>query len=74
MNGQNTSRLGRREGIPDLYEVSTQGKLSVFLISYDLIYRKTATQTCKFLLLGISLDRYRQLCFTDLFYIINYII
>ena len=39
MDGQGTSPLGRCEGIPDPSEVSSPGKLSVFLISYNLINR-----------------------------------
>jgi len=37
MDGHGTSPLGRCEGIPDPSEVSSLGKLSVFLISYNLI-------------------------------------
>ncbi len=37
MDGHGTSPIGRCEGIPDPSEVSTLGKLSVFLISYNLI-------------------------------------
>jgi hypothetical protein len=37
MDGHGTSPKGRCEGIPDPSEVSTLGKLSVFLISYNLI-------------------------------------
>ncbi len=39
MDGHGTSPLGRCEGIPDPSEVSSLGKLSVFLISYNLIIR-----------------------------------
>jgi hypothetical protein len=39
MDGQGTSPRGRCEGIPDPSEVSTLGKLRVFLISYNLITR-----------------------------------
>jgi hypothetical protein len=39
MDGHGTSPCGRCEGIPDPSEVSTLGKLSVFLISYNLITR-----------------------------------
>jgi len=37
MDGHGTSPLGRCEEIPDPSEVSSLGKLSVFLISYNLI-------------------------------------
>jgi hypothetical protein len=37
MDGHGTSPLWRCEGIPDPSEVSSPGKLSVFLISYNLI-------------------------------------
>ncbi len=37
MDGHGTSPKGRCEGIPDPSEVSSPGKLSVFLISYNLI-------------------------------------
>jgi len=37
MDGHGTSHKGRCEGIPDPSEVSSLGKLSVFLISYILI-------------------------------------
>jgi len=37
MDGYGTSPCGRCEGIPDPSEVSSLGKLSVFLISYNLI-------------------------------------
>jgi len=37
MDGHGTSPKGRCEGIPDPSEVSSLGKLSVFLISYNLI-------------------------------------
>jgi hypothetical protein len=37
MDGHGTSPMGRCEGIPDPSEVSSPGKLSVFLISYNLI-------------------------------------
>jgi len=37
MDRHGTSPLGRCEGIPDPNEVSSLGKLSVFLISYNLI-------------------------------------
>jgi len=37
MDGHGTSPKERCEGIPDPSEVSTLGKLSVFLISYNLI-------------------------------------
>jgi hypothetical protein len=39
MDGHGTSPSGRCEGIPDPSEVSSLGKLSVFLISYGLITR-----------------------------------
>jgi hypothetical protein len=39
MDGQGRSPRGRCEGIPDPSEVSTLGKLRVFLISYNLITR-----------------------------------
>jgi len=37
MDRHGTSPKGRCEGIPDPSEVSSLGKLSVFLISYNLI-------------------------------------
>jgi hypothetical protein len=37
MDGHGTSPLWRCEGIPDPSEVSSPGKLSVFLISYNLM-------------------------------------
>jgi hypothetical protein len=37
MDGHGTSPKGRCEGIPEPSEVSSLGKLSVFLISYNLI-------------------------------------
>jgi len=37
MDGHGTSPEGRCEEIPDPSEVSSLGKLSVFLISYNLI-------------------------------------
>jgi len=37
MDGHGTSPKGRCEGIPDPSEVFSLGKLSVFLISYNLI-------------------------------------
>jgi len=37
MDGHGTSPLWRCEGIPDPSEVSSPGKLRVFLISYNLI-------------------------------------
>jgi len=37
MDGHGTSPMGRCEGSPDPSEVSSPGKLSVFLISYNLI-------------------------------------
>ncbi len=37
MDGHGTSPVGRCEGIPDPSEVSSLGKLNVFLISYNLI-------------------------------------
>jgi hypothetical protein len=37
MDGHGTSPRGRCEGRPDPSEVSSPGKLSVFLISYNLI-------------------------------------
>jgi len=40
MDGHGTSPKGRCDGIPDPNEVSSLGKLSVFLISYNLIARK----------------------------------
>ena len=40
MDGHGTSPEGRCEEIPDPSEVSSLGKLSVFLISYNLITRK----------------------------------
>ncbi len=39
MDGHGTSPKGRCEGSPDPSEVSSLGKLSVFLISYNLIIR-----------------------------------
>jgi hypothetical protein len=39
MDGHGASPKGRCEGIPDPREVSALGKLSVFLISYNLINR-----------------------------------
>jgi len=39
MDGHGASPMGRCEGIPDPSEVSSPGKLSVFLISYNLIIR-----------------------------------
>jgi hypothetical protein len=39
MDEHGTSPLWRCEGIPDPSEVSSLGKLSVFLISYNLIIR-----------------------------------
>jgi len=40
LGGHGTSPKGRCEGSPDPSEVSSLGKLSVFLISYNLINRK----------------------------------
>jgi hypothetical protein len=40
MDGHGTSPRGRCEGIPDPSEVSSPGKLRVFLISYNLITLK----------------------------------
>jgi hypothetical protein len=37
MDGHGASPRGRCEGIPDPSEVSSLGKLNVFLISYNLI-------------------------------------
>jgi hypothetical protein len=37
MDGHGTSPIGRCEGIPDPNEVSSLGKLSVFLKSHNLI-------------------------------------
>jgi hypothetical protein len=39
MDGHGTSPLGRCEEIPDPSEVSLLGKLSVYLMSYNLIIR-----------------------------------
>jgi hypothetical protein len=39
MDGHGASPMWRCEGIPDPSEVSSPGKLSVFLISYNLIIR-----------------------------------
>jgi len=39
MDGHGASPMGRCEGSPDPSEVSSLGKLSVFLISYNLITR-----------------------------------
>jgi len=58
MDGHGTSPKGRCEEIPDPSEVSSLGKLRVFLISYNLINRNDTIadlETCH--CLDISLCR-----------------
>jgi hypothetical protein len=48
MDGHGTSSKGRCEGIPDPSEVSSPGKLSVFLILYNLIILSSVSRDLEF--------------------------
>jgi len=60
MDGHGTSPLGRCEGIPDPSEVSTLGKLRVFLISYNLITRNDINTDLKMLTVSLIFLLLRQ--------------
>jgi hypothetical protein len=60
MDGHGTSPLGRCEGIPDPSEVSTLGKLRVFLISYNLITRNDINTDLKMLTISLIFLLLRQ--------------
>jgi len=58
MDGHGTSPKGRCEGVPDPSEVSTLGKLCVFLISYNLITRIDFNTDLKMLLPSMPLFQF----------------
>ena len=66
MDGHGTSPLWRCEGIPDPSEVSSPGKLSVFLISYNLITLNDIITD-----LEMQTGCHRNLNFLRMYYIIH---